>query len=223
MWKHVASVRVIGEAGTVASLKSALFRLSPVARRILPRLVQRFLLLKVLRTNDAYLDLRQRPSRRCLEREILPWIARHCRRVLFVGTGSYTFHYERQFRPGQYTTIEKQPRNAAWGARDHIVAPVEEIGRHRPDGAFDCVILNGVFGYGVDTAAHQRRVIEALHRALQPGGLLMVGWNTDRHDDPVAAGLFEPCFERCREPPFDERRQFAGETHTYDFFRRAAQ
>ena len=204
-------------------LKSALFRLSPIARRVLPRSVQRFLLLKVLRTNDVYLDLRQRPSRLYLEHDILPWVARHCRHVLFVGTGSYTFHYERQFRPGQYTTIEMQARNAAWGARDHIVAPVEEIGRHRPPGFFDGVILNGVFGYGVDDQAHQRRVIEALSGALQPGGLLVVGWNTDRHDDPVAAGLFAPYFERCREAPFEQRRQFPGETHTYDFFRRSAQ
>lgn len=213
----------MGEGRSVASLRSALFRLSPVARRILPRPVQRFLLLKVLRTNDGYLDLRQRPSRLFLEHEILPAVARHHRRVLFVGTGSYTYHYERQFRREQYTTIEMQPRNAAWGARDHIVAPVEEIGRHRPAGFFDCVILNGVFGYGVDTTAYQRRVIEALHEALQPGGLLVVGWNTDRHDDPVAAGLFEPYFEPCRQPPFDRRRQFPGETHIYDFFVRAAQ
>lgn len=201
----------------MTSLKSALFRLSPIARRVLPRPVQRFLLLRVLRTNDRYASMAQRPSRLCMEREILPWVAGRYRHVLFVGTGSYTFHYERQFARGQYTTIEMQERNAVWGAPDHIVAPIEEIGQHRPAGAFDCVILNGVFGFGVNTREHQRVVIEALHRALQPGGLLVVGWNTDVHDDPESLGLYDPYFERCREPPFDRRREFAGETHVYDF------
>jgi len=201
----------------VSLVKKVLFSFAPLARRVLPRPVQRFLLLKVLRTNDRYVGMSRAGSRVCMEREILPWAASHCDHVLFVGTGSYTFHYERQFRRGQYTTIEIQERNAAWGARDHIVAPVEDIGRHRPAGAFDCVILNGVFGYGVDTREHKRRVVEALHRALRPGGMLVVGWNVGLHEDPEVEGLYAPYFERWRDPPFEGRRSFPGETHVYDF------
>ena len=56
-----------------------------------------------------------------LEREILPWVAAHFSRILFVGTASYTYHYEKLFRRGQYTTIDLHPSTAVWGARDHIV------------------------------------------------------------------------------------------------------
>ena len=202
----------------MTSLKSALFRLSPLARRILPRPVQRFLLLKVLRANDRYERMTLAASRVCMERELLPWIAGHYRHVLFVGTSSYTYHYERQFERGQYATIDVHERNAAWGAPDHILAPVEEIGRFRSPGSFDCVVLNGVFGFGVDTRPHKRQVVEALHQALQPNGFLVVGWNNDLHEDPEVEGIFEGLFERCREAPFDRRRQFPGETHVYDFF-----
>jgi SAM-dependent methyltransferase len=200
----------------IDSLKRALFRFSPLARRLLPKRLQRFILLEVLGTNRRYARMYHAASRVCLERELLPWLARHYDRVLFVGTSSYTYHYERLFRPDQYTTLEIQPRGAVWGARQHIVAPVEEIGRHRPPGAFDCVVLNGVFGFGVDDPEHMRRVIVALHRALAPQGLLVVGWNTDLHDDPAL--LLAPYFAPNTREPWVARRTFPPETHVYDFY-----
>jgi SAM-dependent methyltransferase len=195
---------------------SLVFRFSPLARRYLPKWAQRFLLLRVLQTNRRYAAMYDAPSRICMERELLPWIAGRYARVLFVGTSSYTYHYERLFRRAQYTTLEIQPRNAVWGGPDHIVAPIEEIGLHRPPGSFDCIVLNGVFGFGVDEAEHMRRVIRALHAALAPGGLLIVGWNTDKHDDP--APLLEPYFVPNTEEPWTGRIAFGlPETHVYDF------
>lgn len=202
-------------------VRSLLLRLAPVAKRILPRPLQRYLLLHVLRVNRGYVSLRSLASRICLETEILPWVSKHCAKVLFVGAAPYTCHYEKLFARGQYTTIDAHPSTAVWGSPDHILAPIQEIRRYRPEGFFDCVVLNGVFGFGVDTPEEQRRVIEVLHGALRPGGLLVLGWNTDRHADPDAAGLFEPFFERVAEPPWMQRRRtFAGETHVYDFYAR---
>ena len=148
----------------------------------------------------------------------MPWLAQRYRRILFVGTGSYTYHYEKQFRRDQYTTIDWQPRNAVWGVRDHITAPIEEIGRHRPSGFFDCIILNGIFGFGVDEVDHMRSVIKALHDALGPHGLLVVGWNTDLHADPEALGLYDPYFTPNTQEPWVKRRHFPPETHVYDFY-----
>lgn len=196
------------------ALKNVLSRFSPLAKRILPRWVLRFVLVRIFRANRPY-DL---ASRHCLEDEILPWLAERYGRILFVGTQSYTWHYAKRFRPRQYTTIDRDPETAVWGARDHIVAAIEEIGRHRPQGFFDCVILNGVFGFGVDDAGHMRMVIKALHGALRPGGFLVVGWNTDRHADPVMLGVYDPCFTASNEEPWVQRRRFPPETHVYDFY-----
>jgi hypothetical protein len=200
--------------------KSVLFRFSPLARKLLPKWALRFLLLTVLQTNRRYAGMYEAASRLCLERELLPWLAQHYGRILFVGTSSYTRHYEKQFRRDQYTTIDVQPRNAVWGAANHIVAPIEEIGRHRPAGSFDCIVLNGVFGFGVDDPDHMRRVIAALHTALGPRGFLVVGWNTNLHADP--APLLAPCFVANTREPWVQRRTFPLETHVYDFFLRRA-
>ena len=202
------------------SLKNAVFRFSPLARKVLPKWLQQFLLLNVLGADRRYARMYHAESRICLDRELLPWLAGRYAGILFVGTSSYTRQYERLFRPDQYTTIDLQPRNAVWGARQHIVAPIEEIGRHRPKGYFDCIVLNGVFGYGVDDADHMRRVVEALHAALAPQGFLVVGWNTDLHADP--GPLLAPSFAPSTLEPWVQRRTFPSETHVYDFLMRRA-
>jgi hypothetical protein len=184
--------------------------------------VQRLLLLHVLGVNRRYGQLLVTPSRVCLEREVLPWLAGRCRRVLFVGTASYTHHYERLFEPGQYTTIDVHPSTAVWGSRDHIVGPIQDINRRRPKGSFDGIVLNGVLGFGVDRIEDMRLVLKEVHDALQPYGFLVVGWNTDLHDDPEALGLYEPFFTRNQEAPWTGRREFPPETHVYDFYRRRA-
>jgi hypothetical protein len=200
------------------SVNNPLFCFSPLARKLLPRSVLRFLLLHVLKTNRPYARMYRTASRLCLEKELLPWLAKHYRKLLFVGTASYTFHYEGQFRRDQYTTIDWHPRNVVWGARDHIIARIEDIARVRPKGSFDCIILNGVFGFGVDDVEHMRVVIKALHEAIWSGGLLIVGWNTDMHADPDALGLFEQYFAPNTHEPWKERRHFPAETHVYDFY-----
>ena len=200
-------------------LKTALLRFSPLAKKILPKWLQRRLLLHVFGINRRYWRMYNAASRVCLERELFPWLAGRYRQILFVGTSSYTYHYEKAFRSDQYTTLEIQPRNAVWGAHHHIVAPVEEIGRHRPRGFFDCIILNGVFGFGVDTPDHMRATIAALAEVLAPGGLLVVGWNSNLHEDP--APLLLASFELATEEPCGRRRTFAPEeTHIYEFYRR---
>jgi SAM-dependent methyltransferase len=194
--------------------------LSPLAKRLLPRPLLRFLLLRVVGVNRRYEQLLEAPSRICMEREILPWLARHCSHVLFVGTASYTYHYERLFKPGQYTTIDLHPSTAVWGSRDHIVAPIQDINRHRPKASFDCIVLNGVFGFGVDQLEDMRVVLRQLYEAMRPDGFLVVGWNTDLHQDPQVLGLYEPDFVPNRDAPWIERRRFPPETHVYDFYRR---
>ena len=189
------------------------------ARRLLPKGMQRSLLL-AHGANRPYAHLPTLASRQCLATEILPWLRDRCGSILFVGTASYTWQYETLFRPDRYTTLDIAPGVAVWGATRHIVAPVQDLTRHRPEGFFDGVVLNGVLGFGLDTPQEMRRAFEELHRALPAGGLLVVGWNTDRHEDPEALGLYDGRFARLLETPWAERRQFPPETHVYDVYRR---
>ncbi|MFI5001695.1 MAG: class I SAM-dependent methyltransferase, partial [Reyranellales bacterium] len=159
-----------------AALSRLYFTLSPVARRVLPKSVLRFLLLHVLDVNRPYREILGNPGRLFMERDLLPWLRQNYSRILFVGTASYAWHYEKLFRqdPEQYTTLDSQPGAAVWGAPTHIVARIEDIGRHRPGEFFDCIVFNGVFGFGIDSPDDMRRAVKAMHDALRPGGLLIV-------------------------------------------------
>ena len=192
------------------------------ARQLLPKRLQRSLL-SACGVNRPYAHFPGLASRQCLETEILPWMRDRCRSILFVGTASYTWHYETLFRADRYTTLDIAAGAAVWGARHHIVAPVQELSSHRQSGFFDGVVLNGVLGFGVDTGQQMHRTFEELHRALAPSGLLVVGWNTDRHQDPDALGVYDGRFERVAEARWAERQCFPPETHVYDVYRRAGQ
>ena len=99
------------------------------------------------------------------------------------------------------------------------MAPIQEIAAHRPKGHFDCIVFNGVFGFGIDDLDSQRAAIKVLHDALAPGGLLLVGWNTNLTPDLEALGLFEPYFVDAEGLPWPHRTSFPlPETHVYDFY-----
>ncbi|UYN93249.1 MAG: methyltransferase domain-containing protein [Enhydrobacter sp.] len=210
--------------GVLARLGHALNRALPGLRSLLPKPVKRWILLRVLEVNRDYESFADLASRRFLEHDVLPWLRETCPRILFVGTGPYTVHYEKLFArtPHQYVTIDSDPAVAVWGARDHIVAQVQEIGRHRPDGHFDAVVLNGVFGFGVDDPPTMRAVAAALHAALRPGGRLVLGWNSDVHAAPEELGVLDEHFAPDRDSPWGFRRTFPGEFHVNDFYVRRA-
>src|SRR4051812_49947788 len=114
------------------------------------RKVQRSLLF-AYGVNRPYAHFPDLASRQCLGTEILPWMRERCRSVLFVGTASYTWQYERLFAADRYTTLDIAPGAAVWGARRHIVAPLQELTRHRPAANFDGGVLNAVLAFGFDT------------------------------------------------------------------------
>ncbi len=182
-------------------------------KHLLPKPVQRLVLLYAFGSHRQNAEVAPQANRRCLGEEIIPHLAAQNLTVLFVGTSSYTFHYERHFGPKTYTTIDPNPGQAVWGSQDHIVTRVQDIGLHRPAGSFDRAVLNGVFGYGVNDPPAMRATAQALHDVLRPGGQLIFGWNTDAHAEPETLGVFTGLFARSLEP----RRTFAGDTHVYDF------
>ena len=206
----------------LARLVDAARRISPGAGRLLPKWLQRLVLLHIIDVNRPYAAFPQSPSRRFLEDEVLPWLRDACPSILFVGAGSYTHHYEKIFRAdvAQFTTIDSNPACAVWGGRQHIVAPIQDIGRYRPQGSLDCVVLNGVFGFGVDDPGAMRAVIEAVHRVLRPGGQMILGWNADLHPDPAELGVVDGKFAPNPSAPWGFRRTFASETHVNDFYTR---
>ena len=206
---------------------------APWLKRLVPKRLHRFVLLKFVSINKEYdVMLRENPERLFLSNDVMPWVAAHCRKVLFVGTSSYTYQYEKLFAddPDRYFTIDKLASLRVWGSKHHIVAPLQEVHRHCPPAFFDAVVCNGVLFYKIpETGDHgiggtPREMDElslALATVLKPGGLMVFGWNGK--DEPPSlslSALLAPRFTPDPSLPWGARRTFAGDAHVFEFFRR---
>jgi hypothetical protein len=161
-------------------------------------------------------------DRSYLRNSVLPAIARAGpARLLFVGVRGYTGVYADTFRSGptEFWTTDIDPGAARYGVPDrHVIADVRQLDQAVRPASFAVVLLNGVFGWGVDAAEDMERTLGAVHAVLSRGGLLLIGWNADRVADPEALGairLFEPA------APFGlpHRKSFADVTHVYAWYR----
>ena len=149
-----------------------------------------------------YHVLRVRPpvltnyTRKYMEDVILPTISLPGTRVLSVGCRAYTYHYRYWFlRSGtEYWTCDIDPSSSIWGEGEkHIVADVRFIDKTCPEDCFDIVLMNGVFGFGVDDWHTMDEAITAISRVIKPGGHLLIGWNRNRVRDPQQLSGIQSC------------------------------
>jgi SAM-dependent methyltransferase len=166
-------------------------------------------------------------DRRVLEQVIFPQFLADpsIRRVLFVGCDWYTKVYEEIFAGREYWTIELDPGRAKFGSsQKHIIDSIENLDRHAPEGHFDLILCNGVFGWGLNERPAVERAFEQCHQRLREGGILLVGWNDIPQRRPM---LLSDCdalgqFERMEfEPLGTSDYLVAGDhRHTYSFYRK---
>jgi SAM-dependent methyltransferase len=165
-------------------------------------------------------EVLEEPDRRFLVEVILPAIRRaRPHNLLFVGCQRYTVQYYEYFSEAgiECWTVDIDPACARWGAkRNHIVGDFQFIDRYC-DVIFDAVIMNGVFGYGIDTPEHMERSLVKLWKILKPGGFMVLGWNTDRIPDPNALSAFKTYFSYHSTAPLSGRHPIPSSTHIYDF------
>jgi SAM-dependent methyltransferase len=163
----------------------------------------------------------RQPDRAYLRTAILPAVAAvRPARVLFVGVRGYTKSCGGAFRAGtEFWTTDIDPAAARYGApARHVTADVRHLDRAFPASSFPFVLMNGVFGWGVDEPGDMDRALGAVERVLAPGGVLLLGWNSDRcvaPDSLPAMASFEPI-------PFaglPERKTFGDVTHTYAWYK----
>jgi len=162
-----------------------------------------------------------------LEQRIFPYYSSNplfCD-VLFVGCNTYTAHYQAEFFPDiNFVTLEPNPQLARYGASCHIVAPLEELGRHCPPGSFDLIVCNGVFGWGLDRYAQCEAAFTQCHDCLVHGGHMVVGWDDLPQRTPIPLDRLRSLarFHKQDFPPLGTWR-YRTDTpfrHTYDFYRK---
>jgi SAM-dependent methyltransferase len=163
------------------------------------------------------------PDRTILVGRILPALSKPGITMLWVGCRRYTRRYPAMIeRQGAVCwTLEIDPAVRHYGHPErHTVGDLQKVGVLYPIGHFDVALVNGVFGWGLDSLDGQNEAVEGLARILKPGGMLMLGWNTDRSSDPTKLPAIERSFIPSRRTGFDRRITVSEVTHVYDFLLR---
>jgi SAM-dependent methyltransferase len=143
--------------------------------------------------------------------------------VLFVGCDADTARYEKDcFSNVRFVTLEPNPDNRKFGGVHHVEAPLEHLGRHFPPEAFDLIICNGVFGWGLDELDACEAAFDQCHTCLRMGGQLLLGWNDVPRRTPFPLEQI-PSLSRFRKfdfPLFGTWRYLTDTVyrHVFDFY-----
>lgn len=180
---------------------------------------------------DFYWRLKSRellrlPDRVFFESRVLPFLAaRGARQVLYLGCRMYTAHYPERFEQAgmMMWTADIDPEAARFGAPGrHLVRDATALSRADFPVSFDAAVFSGVIGYGLNDPAAIGRALGAMADLLAPGGVLVLGWNTDRSIDPAGTPTMLRYFTRLADPALPARTAFDGVTHVFDVFERNA-
>jgi SAM-dependent methyltransferase len=166
--------------------------------------------------------VRRNPGRIALVSEILPAYAACGGRILWIGCRRYTKDYGRLLEKcgGECWTIDIEIGHAKWGEKGrHLTGDLLSIDQLVAAGSFDSVLCNGVFGFGVDTRSAQLAALEAMKRILKPGGRLLLGWNTERVEDPLSLDFVQEAFVGDALTEHDARWAVPEAGYVYDFLR----
>jgi len=167
--------------------------------------------------------VRKNPGRRWLVSEILPAYAALAGRILWVGCRRYTREYGAILAQngGECWTIDIEIAHAKWGETGrHFTWDLVNIDKLVAAGSFDSVLCNGVFGFGVDTRPSQLAALQAMWTILKPGGRLLLGWNTDRVEDPMTFDFAQSAFVADASTAWGGRFAVPEAAYVYDFLRR---
>jgi SAM-dependent methyltransferase len=162
-------------------------------------------------------------DRNVLELIIIPHVLSRLnpRRVLDIGREPYGAFYNEFYAGRELWTIDWDPAKARFGARNHVVDDVANLRSHFRAAYFDFVVMNGVFGWGLNERISIEQAFAAIHAVLRPGGLFVLGWNDtpDLVPVPLAQVAALQDFTPYHFPPL-RATSFKCSTceHTYSFF-----
>lgn len=136
-----------------------------------------------MRTNDRYI----------FENIILKniYLNKFIQDILFVGIHPYSAWYNLLILGKKFQTVD--PNRQSY-AKNHITGKIQGL---EGESLYDCIILNGVFGYGTDTPSDKLEVIETSHKLLRKNGVLLLSYN-----DSVDLDMFNK-FEQINIPGHD--------------------
>jgi SAM-dependent methyltransferase len=196
-------------------------------KMLVPLLTEHGFAARVLRKRLGLPTPLNTTDRLVMEQVIFPQYAQDpaIKRMLFVGCGTYTSHYQRRYFPNMdFWTIEPDPAAARHGAQQHVIAPLEELDRHFPPGNFDLIVCNGVYGWGLDRHDQLEAAFAQCHSRLKNDGHLFFGWDDIPQRAPVDLDTVSSrrLLRQYTFPPLGTWRYLTDTLyrHTFDFYRK---
>ncbi|MCK5357401.1 MAG: class I SAM-dependent methyltransferase, partial [Elusimicrobiales bacterium] len=137
-------------------------------------------LAKTLIKKHAY-SRQEFEDRDVLERIIFPYILAYFnpKKILDIGREGYQEFYNEFFRGRELWTIDIDPEKQEHGSTHHITDNVSNIKKYFSDNHFDFILMNGVFGWGLDKRKQINQTFNAIYDILKPGGIFILGFNDD--------------------------------------------
>ena len=163
-------------------------------------------------------------DRDCLERIILPFVLGHfdpaC--TLDVGREDYQSFYNLYFEGRELWTLDFDPKRKRFGSKGkHITDDVANVKAHFKNAHFNFILMNGVFGWGLNDPEKIEQTFSAIYDLLAPGGLFILGWNDipDLTPMPLTSIAALKKLTPYKFPPL-KSVQFKAKTgeHTYNFY-----
>lgn len=163
-------------------------------------------------------------DRNVLERIIFPNILAEYepKTILDIGREDYQSFYNLFFEGRELWTLDFRDGGHEFGAEQHIKADVVTLKDHFKDNYFDLIIMNGVFGWGLDDPNNIETTFAAIHDILKSGGIFVFGYN-DWPNKPMEIAAIEN-LKKLKplyfEPLKGESFKCINGEHTYRFYQK---
>lgn len=159
------------------------------------------------------------------EETIIPWyLSMDPHRILDVGREDYQGFYNDFFSGRELWTLDYDQERCEFGAENHICDSAANLGKHFEKDYFDLILMNGVFGWGLNDPKEIDRAFGAVVDLLYPGGHFLLGWNNLPDSIPLPLDQI-PSLKRLNShfcwPLWSRQYECANGRHTYTFFRKA--
>lgn len=135
---------------------------------------------KKLIQNNAY-KRKAFEDRDVLERIIFPYVLSYFKpkKILDIGREGYQEFYNDFFKDRQLWTMDIDPAKHEFGSIHHITDDVANLKKYFNNNNFDFILMNGVFGWGLNNEKEIQITFNAIYDILKSKGIFILGYNDD--------------------------------------------
>lgn len=108
------------------------------------------------------------------------------RYVLSIGVYWYTVLYNLYFRDSLFLSIDIDQNKSKFAQNNfHLNCSIQDLNKIVPKSSIDLILMNGVYGYGINTTYELQNTLQTLSNFLSKNGLVVLGYNDVKNRNPL--------------------------------------